>query len=315
MSKKNYIKAPLTFQNQLELLKSRGLIVEDEQKAICYLQGISYYRLSAYFLPYQLVKDTFNEGTTFKQIIDTYSFDRELRLLIFDCIERVEIAIRTQFIYSLAVHYNDSHWQDNRNLFSAPFSPKPGITIDPFTDLQKIIDKAKNAKNTEVFIKHYCDTYDNPPNPPSWMCLELLTMGELSHIFRGLKDKQDRNRIANFFGVQQKVFISWLHAITYVRNICAHHSRLWNKDLAIEPAILSSPIGKWITRPFEINQRTFYFLCVLKYLLLRANAGNRLKEKLEALFNKYPHIPIQFMGIPSDGNGNILDWKNEPLWQ
>lgn len=77
-------------------------------KLSAYLQQISYYRLSAYFLPYQKTKDVFDDNTTFEKIIHTYAFDRELRLLIFDCIERIEVAIRTQFIYQLAIKYNNS---------------------------------------------------------------------------------------------------------------------------------------------------------------------------------------------------------------
>jgi abortive infection bacteriophage resistance protein len=315
MGKKVYHKAPLTFQEQLLLLNSRGLVIADESKAISYLQEISYYRLSAYFLPYQAVKDKFNEGVTFEQIIDTYSFDREVRLLVFDCIERIEIAIRTQVIYGMALHYHDSHWQDNKSLFITPFYNKIGSLIDPFSDLQSIISKAKTVRAPEVFIKHYIDNYSSPANPPSWMCLELLTVGELSHLFRGLKNNSDKKRIADFFGVHHTVFTSWLHTLTYVRNICAHHSRLWNRDFAIEPDKLLKPVGNWLSKPFENNKRTFYFICVLKYLLNRANPSNSLKAKLENLFTKYPTVPIQFMGIPSDGKGNMLNWQNEPLWK
>ncbi|MCE3296025.1 MAG: hypothetical protein K0R65_1739 [Crocinitomicaceae bacterium] len=314
MSKKNYNKTPLSFTDQLLLLKSRGLKVEDEPKAETYLKEISYYRLSAYFLPYQQTKDVFNPGTTFKQIISTYSFDRELRLLVFDCIERIEIAIRTQIVYSMALHYNDSHWQDNKSLFVTPYYNKIGTLVDPFSDLQGIISRAKTARTPEVFIKHYTENYNSPANPPSWMCLELFTIGELSHLYRGLKEKPDKKRIADFFDVHPTVFASWLHTLTYVRNICAHHSRLWNRDLAIEPEKLLKPKGKWVSNSFENNKRMFYFICILKYLLLRANPNNSLKDKLENLFNKYPSIPIQFIGIPSDGKGNMLDWKSEPLW-
>ena len=209
MSKRVYNKTPLSFTDQLALLKSRGISVTDEHKAISFLQEISYYRLSAYFSPYQSVKDTFNPGTTFKQIIDTYSFDSELRLLVFDCIER----------------------------------------------------------------------------------------------------------IASFFDLHPTVFISWLHSLTYVRNICAHHARLWNKELAIKPELLLNPTGDWISIPFNNNKRLFYFLCVLKYLLLRANPGNNLKVKLETLFAKYLTVPIKYLGIPTDGTGNMLNWQDEPLWQ
>ena len=315
MSKKNYNKTPLSFQDQLSLLKQRDLIVDNELKAIDYLQEISYYRLSAYFLPYQKTKDKFNPNTNFKQIIDSYSFDRELRLLIFDCIERIEVAIRTQMVYCLSMHYNDSHWQDNQNLFITPYYNKIGNLVDPYSDFQSIISKAKTARTPEVFIKHYIDNYNKPSNPPSWMCLELLTMGELSHLYRGLKNNSDKKRIANFFDVHPTVFVSWLHTLTYVRNICAHHSRLWNRDLAIEPEKLLKPVGNWVSKPFENNKRMFYFICVLKYLITRANPGNSLKDKLQNLFKKYLTVPIQYIGIPSDGKGSGLDWENEPIWK
>lgn len=315
MSKKVYNKTPLSFTDQLALLKSRGISVTDEPKAISILQKISYYRLSAYFLPYQSVKDTFNPGTTFKQIIDTYSFDRELRLLVFDCIERIEIAIRTQIIYQMAYHYNDSHWQDNQSLFIKPYYNKIGIKVDPFSEFQSIISKAKTVRTPEVFIQHYLNNYSSPSNPPSWMCFELLTIGEMSNIYRGLSSKVDKKRIASFFDLHPTVFISWLHSLTYVRNICAHHARLWNKELAIKPELLLNPTGDWISIPFNNNKRLFYFLCVLKYLLLRANPGNNLKVKLENLFAKYSTVPIKYLGIPTDGTGNMLNWQDEPLWQ
>jgi abortive infection bacteriophage resistance protein len=147
------------------------------------------------------------------------------------------------------------------------------------------------------------------------MCFELLTIGELSHMYRGLKNNADKKRIANFFELHPTVFTSWLHTLTYVRNLCAHHSRLWNRDLAIEPEKLLKPKGHWISKPFENNKRVFYFLCILRYMLLRANPGNGMKNKIENLFKKYPTIPIKFLGIPSDSNGNLMNWQNEPLWK
>lgn len=312
---KKYNKPPLTFEEQLKKLKDRELIVEDDDYALKKLSQISYFRLSAYFCPYQSEKDKFNDGVHFKQIIDTYSFDRELRLLVFDCIERIEVAIRTQFVYQMAMHYNDSHWQDNQNLFIAPFYNKVGTKIDPFSDFQAVISKAKTTQRPEVFIKHYTENYDTPKNPPSWMCFELLTIGELSHLYRGLKNKEDKKRIAHFFDLHPTVFTSWLHSLTYVRNICAHHSRLWNKDLAVEPERLKKPVGNWVSSSFENNKRVFYFLCVLKYFLIRVNPNNSFTERLSNLFEKYKNMPIRYLGIPSDEKGNILNWEKEPLWQ
>lgn len=316
MSKRTYNKPPKSFQDQLKQLKGRNLTVNDDAKALAYLANISYYRLSAYFLPYQQSKDWFDDDASFKQIMDTYSFDRELRLLVFDCIEHIEVAIRTQFIYCMAIHYNNSHWQDDKQIFIKPFYNKIGNLVDPFSDFQSIISKAKTRKRPEVFIKRYTDQYNKPSNPPSWMCFELLTIGELSNIYRGLKDKNDKKRIAQQFDLHNKVFTSWLHSLTYVRNICAHHSRLWNKDLAVEPTRLLKPVGDWVGKDFNNNnKRAFYFLCLLKYFLARVNPNNHLKEKLKSLFDKYNNVPIKYMGIPSDGKGNLLDWQEEPLWK
>lgn len=316
MPKKDYNKIPTTYEEQISLLKSRGLIIPDENRMLRYLQQISYYRLSAYFLPYQQVKNTFNEGIDSNQIIDNYRFDRELRLLVFDCIERIEIAIRSQMTHILAHNYNSSHWQDMPEVFTAPYMNKRfGVMVSPFDDLQRIISQNCSAKNPEVFIKHYLANYDNPPNPPSWMCIELLTIGELSRLYCGLNLNKDKQEIADFFGLHHTVFTTWLHTLTYVRNICAHHARLWNREFAIKPDILLKPKKQWIKSEYNINQRTFYFLCTLKYLLIGANPNNHLTSKLNDLFLKYPNIPIQFMGIPSDKSGGLLNWKDEDLWK
>jgi len=315
MTKRVFTKRPLTFEDQLELLKSRGLQIGDRDRALSYLNEISYYRLSAYFLPYQRTKDSFNDGVDFNQILDTYTFDRELRLLVFDCIERIEVAIRTQMVYGMSVYHNDPHWQDKKEYFTRPYYNSIGRSVDPHGEFQGIISRAMTTRRPEVFIAHYKKSYHTPANPPSWMCLELLTIGELSHVYKGLENNTDKKRIADFFELHPTVFASWLHALTYVRNLCAHHSRLWNRDLAIEPSLLHKPIGSWVEKPFQNHKRVFYFLCVMKYLLNRANASNHFALKLEQLFEKYPDVPIRFIGIPSDGKGNLQNWKEQALWR
>ena len=315
MTKTVYNKIPTTYEDQIAVLRQRGLIIPDESKALRYLQQISYFRLSAYFLPYQKTKDQFNSGVDFDQILDTYRFDRELRLLVFDCIERIEVAIRSQMSHILAHNYNSSHWQDNPLVFIPPYqNNRTGLMTSPYSELQQIIQKSCNAKHPEVFITHYKEKYSTPTNPPSWMCMELLTIGELSRLYVGLKQNKDKQEIAKFFGLHHTVFTSWLHTLAYVRNICAHHARLWNREFAIKPEILLKPKNEWIQPAFNNNQRTFYFLCTLKYLLWEANSYNNFTSKFESLFAKYPNVPIKFLGIPSDGKGELLKWDQEPLW-
>ena len=311
-----YNKPPLTYAQQVALLQSRGLTVPDTAKAEGYLSRISYYRFSAYFLPFQKVKDTFNPGTTFDQLLDLYTFDRELRLLVFDAIERIEIAIRTQMIYHMSHKYG-SHWQDNPKIFDPPYiSPHTGLPVEIFKDTQKIIHDQCNIKHPEVFIKHYKAKYTTPVNPPGWMSLELLTIGELSRLYTVIKSNGDKNASAGYFGLHYKTFTSWLHTLVYVRNICAHHGRLWNRVLAIAPDVLLKPASPWISPTFNTNNnRTFYLLCILRYLLIGANPRGHLRQKWEALLLKYPAIPIQYMGIPTDASGYLIDWKSQPIWK
>lgn len=314
MAKKLYDKPPLTFQDQTQKWIDRGLQVPDLYRAQSYLSHISYYRLSAYCLPFQSVKDKFDVGTTFDDILNLYLFDRELRLLILDAIERIEIALRTKIIYDLAHKYG-SHWQDNPKLFVTPYVNKSGIKVEPFRTLQKNLNKEYKSSDPEVFIKHYFDNYHTPGNPPSWMAIELVTIGGLSRLFSNLANDDDKKLISRNYKLPHFVFQSWFHSLTHLRNLSAHHCRVWNREYRITPSYLKSPKFNWVDNSFDINNRSFYYLNVLKYFLNIINPNNSFKTKLENLFTKYPNIKIEYMGLPTDAKGNIKDWKAQPLWK
>lgn len=235
-----YNKAPLTYTEQIELLKSRGLIFSDERRAQRHLANISYYRLSAYMLPYKqsengIILDTFRDGITWEMIYNLYVFDRKLRILVFDAIERLEIAIRTQIIYQLSHKYG-SHWQDRQDIFNPPalVTLRNGktVTIDVYNDIQKHIKEQLHNNKAEVFIQHYRDKYDKPENPPSWMSIEVMYFNHLSRICTGLKQRADINGIAAYFALPPKTFCSWLHTINYVRR--HRHSKKKLKALLTE---------------------------------------------------------------------------------
>ncbi len=178
----NYNKPPLTYTEQVELLRSRGMVISDEQRTERHLANISYYCLSAYMLPYKQKKngkilDSFREGITWDMVYNRYVFDRKLRLLIFDAIERLEVAIRAQIIYQLS-HKYDSHWQDRPEIFNPPknITLRGGkvVATDVYGDIQKHIKEQLHNNKAEVFIQHYCNKYDTPENPPSWMSVEVM---------------------------------------------------------------------------------------------------------------------------------------------
>lgn len=305
-----YTKPALTYEQQVELLQSRGLIVDDVDRAKKHLSTVSYYRLSAYMLPFKVkladgaVTDNFIEGTTWDDVWCLYKFDRKLRLLVFDAIERIEIALRTQIIYQLSHKYG-SHWQDDSTLFKSS-------TV--YSDIQAHISSQLTANTKVTFIKHYLSKYDNPSTPPCWMSVELLYFSELSKICQGLSNKQDIKDLAAYFGVHnEKIFCSWLHSINYVRNICAHHSRLWNHIFAIQPKKYNKPVaGKiWLSDAEVLtvkSSRLYYFLCVILYLLQTVNPKTKFREHLKKLLSEYPVVNVHNMGFPED-------WESHRLWK
>lgn len=155
-------------------------------------------------------------------VYNLYLFDRKLRLLIFDAIERLEIALRAQIIYQLSHKYG-AHWQDKQEIFAPPQTIQlhDDVTIqtDIYRDIQKYIKEQLRNNRAEIFIQHYRTKYGEPKNPPSWMCVEIMYFKHLSRICEGLESRADINGIASYFALPPKKFCSWLHAINYVRNI------------------------------------------------------------------------------------------------
>lgn len=153
-----FSKPPLSIPDQIALLKKRGLQIKDEQRAEKYLSNISYYRLSAYTLPFQMQGDqnhNFIAGTSFEQVLNLYLFDRTLRLLIFDAIERTEIAIRTQLINQYCGAHG-THWFEDPAHFHSNYKYSKS--------LQKLDDETD--RSNEVFISHHKSKYTAPTPPP-----------------------------------------------------------------------------------------------------------------------------------------------------
>lgn len=114
----HFTKPPKTFAEQVELLVSRGMEIEDPERAERYLSHLNYYRLAAYWLPCEQDHSThsFKSGTSFNTVLAHYIFDRELRLLVMDAIERLEVSLRTRWAYHLSHSYGP-HAHLNGNIF------------------------------------------------------------------------------------------------------------------------------------------------------------------------------------------------------
>ena len=298
MTKIPFSKNALTYEAQLQLLKDRGLEIENESKAMFLLEHISYFRLSGYWFPLLADKENhiFKEGASFHQAFQLYCFDKELRKLLLSELEKIEVAVRAKMIYVLCHEYGP-FWFEDPNLFVNPGKHD--------STLAKIREEFR--RSDEEFIKAFSNKYSDRL-PPSWMILEITSFGTLSMMFSLLKPGKSKRCIANHFGLPDKVFGSWLHSIVYMRNVCAHHTRLWNRALSITPQSPLNPHKSWLTNIAVPRNRVYFILSMVKYLLATVNPDNSLTNKLEALLLKFHDVDPRAMGFTPD-------WREQPLWQ
>ncbi len=298
-----YDKRALNIAEQLDLLQSRGLIISNPVKASQYLYNISYYRLAGYWWPLQSdkVKHTFKAGATFEMVIHLYNFDAELRLLLFGVIEKIEISLRTKLIYELS-HAYGAWWFQQTELFQN--------VPEHIKSLDKLREEVSRSK--EAFMKEHKKSYKKDGRfPPAWKSLELTSFGGLSKIYGNLKNTiPEKDTIAQSFGAVNHTYLpSWLQSIAHIRNICAHHGRLWNKNLTGTVKLLKKPPHHWITdvpKPHEF-QKLYVHLCVMRYLLNTIHPHNQMSKHLQDLFAKYPNVDEAALGMKHN-------WRTEKLW-
>jgi abortive infection bacteriophage resistance protein len=300
-----YTKATITIAQQIAQLKQRGLQISDEESAHHFLSHISYYRLAGYWWPMQSDKTNhvFKPNSRFEDVIALYNFDRELRLLLFDVIERIEISLRTQMIYHLSHEFSPWWFQDSTIFINS---------MELVKSLASIEEELERSK--DIFIKEHKRKYKGDERfPPAWKTLEITTFGTLSKLYGNLKPTvQSKDKIAAAFNTVNHTYLpSWLQSIAQIRNICAHHGRLWNKNLPGKPNLLSKPPAPWLTHhiPKANEHHMLYIhLSCMKYLLDVSSPGHHFHTKLVALFEKYKNIDLKALGIPAE-------WLQEPLWQ
>ncbi len=290
--KTTFSKSHLSYEDQIKLLKSRNLIITNEQFALKKLQHLNYYRLSAYFYPFFEEKNRFANGTKFEDILQVYYFDKELRNLLFYAIEKIEVYIRTQLSYTLS---------KSDGVFA--YTKKELFHDEKYhQDILTIIEKETN-RSKEIFVKEFYSKYDEE-YLPIWSMVEIISFNTLSKIYANLKESH-RKEIIQDINIKPFVFQRWLHTLTYVRNICAHHSRLWNKILAIEPM---QPKNQ---KAFDIisNKKIFFVLSMIEFLFEQIDDEEfNFKDELKRVFKKYPKVKLENMGF-------IEDWEQNPIWR
>lgn len=315
------LKPWLSFEDQLKQLESRGLCVDDTRTALGYLERLGYYRLSGYWYSLRQIdedaaqclgkpqrQDIFVPGSRFEHVVQLYVFDKKLRLLAMDALERIEMALRVDVAHLLGKRSPMAH-EDSRS-FHGNFAKKI-ISYGPNggkTEHQVWLGKYRSLLHRarkEALVSHCMQQYGKLP---IWVSIEIWDFGLLSKLFSGMK-YHDKNEIAKIYGVPDGVtFSKWLRSLNFIRNVSAHHSRLWNINV-----VERSPVPMdWPVRPS--NARPFFYFCLMQQLLNvicpNSTWGKRFTDLLE---NEFPKLPDGLLS--TDDMGLVADWKDSALWK
>ncbi len=302
-----FAKPALPVQQQRVRLESRGLLIEDAAETEHYLRFIGYYRLSAYALPLQqcaLPDKPFKPGSTFRNILNLYRFDRELRLLVMDAVERIEVAARSVIVNEMSIRHGPHWYMDAAHFNPASHRFKHHELLNRIDREFTILagGRTPGKPHHEVFINHYFNKYTSPYLPPSWMVAETLTLGTWSQIFENLKVTAERKAVAAPFGVDEQLLRNWLHVLTYIRNLCAHHARLWNRRLVIKITVARKHQSF-----LKVNDRFYAVAVVLHELMQKIAPTTGWHERLAALLQAHPFADPAALGFPPN-------WASEPFW-
>lgn len=320
----NYKKPYLTFHEQLDLLKSRGMEIADEDRAISYLDKTGYYRLSAYWYSLRNLvldqdgrtgaitttrDDTFYPGSTFQNVLDLYVFDKRLRLLVMDAIERIEVSIRVDVAYLLGGKDTFAHTKPSllHGNFTKKIQPKSGKTA--YTEWMEKYDKVL-SRSKEDFVRHFRQKYGLPL--PIWVSIELWEFGMLSKFYQGMS-VADKRAVALKYGISDgSILETWLRSLNFVRNVAAHHSRLFNKNLVDQPKLPKQgeiPKFDHLLGNQEALSRIYVVLCILVYLMRTVSPNSTWFKRLHHLIKAYPTAPrmsLSDMGFPVDWEEHLF---------
>lgn len=311
-----YVKPSLSDASLLARWRDRGLAIPDEKRALRYLRNLGYYRLSACVRSFETgERDVLRPGTASDDVLGLYVFDRKLRLHVLDAIERVEVALRAAVSDHMS-RLAGPHWYEDPAHFTSR-----GTHVKLLRDVDDILEAQRHRRperqlGNDQFgsaLDHYVSHFDAPVRPPTWIVFEELSLGTTRAVYAALADRGVQASVARSLGLMPLVLTSWLKSYQRVRNICAHHGRLWNRGLGVYPALPKSRTIRWLTQPSTITrdpwrrQRLFPVLVSLQTILHAISSGSTWGTRLHQLLESNLSVPLRGMGVP-DG------WFDDPFW-
>ena len=283
------VKPPKTFEEQYQILKDRGCIIDDKNECIKKLSELNYYRLSGYLLPYKKADNTYYP-VKFETIVDIYDFDTELRNWCVLALEDIELFMRTQVAYYHARKYGPLGYLKIEN-----FSEQKRYE-DDFVKLQHVIREAIKKNLKALPIQHHLEKYNG--QIPIWVLVDYLTFSTISFFFSYMKNNDKVEMVKEFTSLSYDIVESHLQCCSVLRNVCAHHGMLYNRKLHANPAGI----------PEAADRKIFSRILAIKNLYPEKYNWNRiLVPKLEQLINKYiKSIRLECIGFPPHN-----EWKEK----
>jgi abortive infection bacteriophage resistance protein len=274
----------MNIDEQIENLKSKGLIFEDEEKAKSFLNDVSYFRMiKAYSLGLKAKNENYNQGVRFEDIKGRYLFNANLRQLVLTQIEKVEVNLRCRLSNYFSEKYGVLGYEDVYNFSNPTFHDE---LLD---DIAK--ETLRNAKSPFVmnFRMNYVDG-----KIPLYALVELFSFGTLSKFYKNMKN-EDKKAVASMYDVGYTYFGSWIESIAYVRNACAHYGRIYNVKFAKTPKMYKRYSENGIN-----NLRIFATLLTLKHLLPNDNQWLDFVNTVELLIEKYSDVKLSLIDFPDN---------------
>lgn len=272
MDSLKYSKPHKTYAEQVKLLESRGVIIDDKEFAEQFLSNVNYYKLSGYFKFFEKEDNLFHE-THIQEIIDLYYFDRELRNYLMKLIEKFEISLKTKVAYTIGKNYGAFGHLSSNNFWDR-------TRVDEF--IKKL--KEEENKSKEAFILNYKNKYVGEEFTPIWISVEILTLGNISKLYSNMLAK-DKKEVSDYFDVSKLTFESWVTVISLLRNFSAHNVRMWNRQT--KPIAIKK---EWNTLPYNWSRLSGQ-LYMIEYLIRKMNKDfdfSVLHNLILAYVEKYP---------------------------
>ncbi|MGA0568374.1 Abi family protein [Rathayibacter sp. KR2-224] len=322
-----YAKPWQSVEDQINRLADRGVQIGDRERAAALLREVGYYRLTGYLYPFRQsetylddedrtrvrVLNEYQAGTHIEDAARLLDFDRQLRMLVLEAVERIEIALRMQLGYTLGRYSPFAH--EDPALFVSSFTTRvaPDDTTQASTqELWLARVKERQNSSDEAFVAHFREKYEG--RMPIWALTEILELGHIARLYAGLRNDVATEIATSFSVPTKRLMASWIATVNYVRNIAAHHARLFNRKLVTaprRPRPTAVPLLAHLSQEEAPKQFGVYSaLAVMAYLLESIHPGD-WAQRVKTLLKSFPStewIDIGSMGLAAD-------WLNQPLWK